>query len=196
MHGHDPTDIVGRRVVALTLDAILVAGIGAALWLGLTEPSRRACDPKVVDITGDCRVFADGPSQALWFLGLALVWAIVSGVLPGITGSSPGRSVVGIRVIGADGGPPGLSRGLLRWAMYVVDAFPYVVPYLTGLATVLTDAQHRRMGDRVARTLVVDRRGSRSASAVAPPDRPRGALLEESDRLALIDGRPPDKEHL
>jgi uncharacterized RDD family membrane protein YckC len=39
--------------------------------------------------------------------------------------------------------------------MRLVDSFPFVIPYLLGFVVALTDDEKRRLGDRVAGTLVV-----------------------------------------
>ena len=55
----------------------------------------------------------------------------------------------------ADGSPLTWGASLVRNLLRVVDGLPYCIPYVLGLILAATDAEQRRLGDRVAKTLVV-----------------------------------------
>jgi hypothetical protein len=74
--------------------------------------------------------------------------------------------VTGIRTVRDDGRPPGLLKALVRWLLWIVDGFPYVLP-LVGFITALTTVGHRRVGDMAAGTYVV--RSSAAGSPVVVP---------------------------
>jgi uncharacterized RDD family membrane protein YckC len=58
----------------------------------------------------------------------------------------------------SDGAKPTWRAATLRNVLRFVDALPYVVPYLVGAVAVWNDReQSRRLGDRVARTVVTYR---------------------------------------
>jgi uncharacterized RDD family membrane protein YckC len=154
----DPTAVVGRRVVAYIVDSLVVAAISFAAWYALTEKIPGRCVAGGVTIGGDCHGFVSGSSnRAVWLLICLATSFVVFALLPGLRGWSPGKALVGIRVIARDGGMPGVGRGIVRTLMlYFVDNFPYIIPMLVGfIAAVTDDQQHRRLGDRVAGTLVV-----------------------------------------
>lgn len=97
-------------------------------------------------------VFRDAIGVALAILAayqlVALVW------WQGRTGASPGKRLVGLRVVDAEGRPCGPVKALTRWLAWVIDGFPYCLP-VVGFAMIFTNADERRVGDRVAGTWVV-----------------------------------------
>lgn len=75
-------------------------------------------------------------------------------------GQTPGKRVMGLRVISADGAPVGLLASVVRNLLRTVDMLPF--GYALGIVTGLLDAHGRRIGDMVAGSLVVH---------VPPPER-------------------------
>src|SRR3546814_1986520 len=71
-------------------------------------------------------------------------------VLQGLTGWTIGKLITGLRVVGEDGRAPGLGKALLRWVLWVLDGFPYVLPLVGGIVA-LTTVGHRRVGDMAAK---------------------------------------------
>lgn len=168
----DPTRVIGRRVLATLIDAALIMVPSIALVTASLEylPEARLrgtgsefCDEYLAadgsrfcfDMTDvDDRVyFTDGVpgSSTLLFWGATFLLLVV---LQGLTGWTPGKLLTGIRTVGEDGRPPGLLKALVRWLLWIVDGFPYVVP-LVGFITALTTVGHRRVGDMAAKTFVV-----------------------------------------
>ncbi len=68
-------------------------------------------------------------------------------------GQTPGKRVMRIRVVRADGSPVGLYESTVRNLLRAVDFLP--VFYAIGCITMLFNRQHRRLGDIVANTLLV-----------------------------------------
>lgn len=68
-------------------------------------------------------------------------------------GQTPGKRVVGVRVVHANGTPVGFTASLIRNLMRTVDALP--IGYALGFFSCVIDPQARRLGDLVAGTLVV-----------------------------------------
>jgi uncharacterized RDD family membrane protein YckC len=164
----DPTAVVGRRVVAYIIDTFVVAIIAAIAWFALTDKIPGECVAGGVTISGDCHGFTSGSSnRGIWFLIILAAWLTVFAIVPGLRGVSPGKAIVGIRVIAREGGAPGIGRGLLRaFMLYFVDGFPYIIPVLVGFIAATTDKhEHRRLGDRVANTLVVHKNAVAQAVA-------------------------------
>lgn len=68
-------------------------------------------------------------------------------------GQTPGKRAMGLRVVAANGAPVGWMAAFVRNLMRTVDMLPF--GYAFGLASSLVDPWGRRLGDVVARTLVV-----------------------------------------
>ncbi len=76
-------------------------------------------------------------------------------ILQGLAGGTVGKLILGLRVVRPDGRRAGILRCTLRWVLSFVDTF--CCGLLPGLALALNSKGHRRLGDMVAGTLVVDK---------------------------------------
>lgn len=130
--------------------------------------------------------------DGLWITAAAtIVVAVVVLMLVPANGDgrTPGMRVTGRRVITTSGHEAHLLHHAIRTLVGIVDLFPFVVPGLMGLYAVLADADGRRIGDRVAGTMVVDAshpvRRPDPAGALAPLGSPEPAL-----RWTVPDGHP------
>ena len=92
-------------------------------------------------------------------------------------GQSPGKRLVGIRVIRSDGTPVTLSEVLIRNLVRVVDFLPSF--YGVGVVAMFVDERARRLGDMAAGTLVIHDSGAVSIEEMSPardsrvgPDQP------------------------
>lgn len=109
-------------------------------------------------------------------------------------GQTPGKRVMKLRVVNANGTPVTWLASIVRNLLRVVDVLPLC--YGFGLVASLCDAQGRRIGDLVARTLVVYVESPLRAAAmpatpaVAPPagllPAERAALVEFAERSARL----------
>ncbi|KFE70800.1 RDD family protein [Hyalangium minutum] len=68
-------------------------------------------------------------------------------------GQTPGKRLLGIRVVRMDGSPVGLYESAMRNLLRAVDFLPAF--YATGSISMLFTKQHRRLGDLLAGTLLV-----------------------------------------
>src|SRR6266511_4376982 len=106
---------VGLRLVALIIDAIIMIIISYVIAL----------------LTG-------GTSQggfSLEGVPAALSWLINFAYYIGLEvtqGGTVGKLVLGLRVTKADGSPIDWGASLIRNILRVVDAIPFVIPYLLG----------------------------------------------------------------
>jgi uncharacterized RDD family membrane protein YckC len=151
-----PTRVVGRRVVARIVDLLLVLAIAFGLFLLLTHTYPKENFKNGLVLGHTRHAFAPGTSdQAWWIAGSAVAALIILVLLPGLRGWSPGKLVTGIRLVNAEGNPPGILRSLLREILWIVDGFPgYALP-LVGFVTALATKANQRVGDLAARTFVV-----------------------------------------
>jgi uncharacterized RDD family membrane protein YckC len=74
-------------------------------------------------------------------------------VLEAFPGATVGKRVLGLRVVGPDGGRPGLTRSVLRNAGRLIDTLPAL--NILGVVLILRSPQNARFGDRIADTRVV-----------------------------------------
>ncbi len=114
------------------------------------------------DGTGFIVRSADLATGFLLYLGVAFVMFVV---LQGLTGATLGKLLVGVRVVNAEGRPPGLGRAFLRSILWVVDG-AFCGP-LIGFIAASASKGHRRVGDMAAKTFVV--RTSDTGQPIAIP---------------------------
>jgi len=95
---------------------------------------------------------------AFALIGSVFLFYIVYFILAeGITGGrSPGKRLVGIRVIRDDGTAAAALDIIVRNVLRLVDMLP--VLYTTGLVSILVHRRSKRVGDMAARTIVVKER--------------------------------------
>jgi uncharacterized RDD family membrane protein YckC len=152
-----PTQVVGRRVAALVIDLLVLAAISAIGWLALTKSAAGGCLAGGIEINGKCRGFYDSGNRTIWVVINSIADIGIFWVLQGLTGKTPGKAMMGIQVVNAEGNPPGVGRAALRSILWIVDGFPYLIPFLTGFIVALNSERNQRVGDMAASTFVVDK---------------------------------------
>ncbi len=119
-------------------------------------------------------------------VGTVLVVSLIYAVLLGVAGISPGKALVGLRVVRArDGRPVGIVVGLLRTLILGIATLPTFGLGLATLAwTALADPSGRRRGahDRWTQTIVVDVRPAPAADDEGE-ERPRQIVNLTAMRL-------------
>ncbi len=96
------------------------------------------------------------PRQGSLFLTLYLLATVLAGMaysvwFHGSVGQTPGKMILGLRVIGTTGEPIGFGIAFLRWAGTFVSALPFWLGYLW----IALDARKQGWHDKIAATLVV-----------------------------------------
>lgn len=125
-----------------------------------------------------------GVAQAILMLGLfAMQWVYGAVVEGWWRGRTPGKALLGLRVVRSDGGPIGWPEAVLRNLVRGADALPGL--YVVGLSTMAIDPRMRRLGDLVAGTMVVAQAGGQllEAPAVIGPTASERATLPPHVRL-------------
>jgi len=103
-------------------------------------------------------------------------------------GQTPGKRIVGIRVVHEDGTPIGWSASVLRNFLLVADFLPLL--YLAGVVSMCVDSSFRRLGDLAAGTLVVHApREARALRAAAAPSGERERPVATALPLTLEEQR-------
>lgn len=128
----------GRRFVALLIDTLITA----IAWVPFAETDSRE---------GVTSISWQGPD----FVVPALITLAYFVLLEGLAGATIGKVVVGTRVRSLDGTRIGLGAAAVRNLARVVDAFPYVIPYVVGAIAVNRSTTKQRLGDRWAQSVVI-----------------------------------------
>jgi hypothetical protein len=101
-------------------------------------------------------------------------------------GRSPGKMLVGLRVVRRNGLPIDLRSSLVRNLMRAVDILP--AEYLVGLISILLSSSGERLGDHVAGTIVL-RLDRPETAAEIPRMETASALILTRAQLARIGPR-------
>jgi uncharacterized RDD family membrane protein YckC len=161
----DPTNVMGRRVVAYLIDSVLLAGIVVAILAAtkdqvFTGAPAHACRELRASGISPRSCLQIGSRVYLWkgsglFLGygagfVASVLDLV--VLQAVVGASIGKLIMGLRVVDGQGQKAGVGSVILRWILLI---FVDNLCFLIGLLTASLTHPHRRVGDMAASTYVV-----------------------------------------
>jgi uncharacterized RDD family membrane protein YckC len=159
-----------RRLPAFLLDQLIRVAIVALFLLLLV----------LVGMTGILTNLG-GMVTAVFFIGWFLLDWFYGGVLETwLNGQTPGKWVMGIRVLSVDGQPINGLQAMLRNILRTVDFFPlvyYFVPAFTfGLVVMTMNKRFQRLGDIVCGTIVVVEE-RKWLTGIAKLDDPRIAQL-------------------
>lgn len=141
---------LGRRFVAWFID-LAIAGI----WISALGEYERGPGTFEASWTGWRFVVA-------WIALPALYYVLFEWLLC----ATPGKFVLGIRVRAETGRRIGFTQSLVRNLARLVDALPYVIPYLVGAIAISRSPTKQRLGDRWGKTVVIQWGTER---AVPPP---------------------------
>ena len=137
--GIDPTAVVGRRIIAWLLDNLFMAIVVLLVHRGdvaFNTDDGLSINPSVI-----------------WTITVLMVLNHVA--LTMSTGFSVGKAVTGLRVVRLiDGGLPGFRGAAGRTLPWIIPV-PFIPMVEAGL--MLASRGHRRFGDRLGGTVVVDR---------------------------------------
>ncbi|MFI9385857.1 RDD family protein [Kutzneria sp. NPDC052558] len=153
------TRVVGRRIAQGLIDRLIVFVPMLALAIGMTVSVLHQPSLWLVP-------------ELVFILGLLLGGLTVDVWIPHRTGGrTPGMRLLGLRIITEWGGTPTLGAYALRYLLVIVDGFAFAMP---GLLVMAFSPRHQRVGDLVARTLVV-------RSTAPGIDQPDDSLRQHAD---------------
>lgn len=174
------TKVVPQRVAAFIVDYLIITAFNFALFFAFASDEDEIRDKVLsgeVDLTtttygnftiGDTEYAIVGGTFWIYFLIIAAVGIGYFWVLPGIKGWTPGKALLGLRVVRDDMScPAGVGKNAIRSLLWIVDGFPYFIPNLVGFIVALTNKSNKRVGDIVAGTLVVKKEAVGQAPAAA-----------------------------
>lgn len=162
------TSVVGRRVVQYVIDYVL-AGIIPAIAYWLFD-------------RGNGIIHGFGWTIATLIALVVYLWYWV--IRPhGHHGQSFGMQLLGLRIISKDGGPASMLQLFVRGVLLIIDTLFFG---LVGLITMMASRYHQRVGDHMARTLVVRATHSGAAYGQSQFEGTAGYRVED-ERLARPD---------
>jgi uncharacterized RDD family membrane protein YckC len=142
----DETRVTGRRVLQYLLDGILSSIVPAILYAALDRGH------------GGRHVLSISLVAVLSVLCYAGYWVLRPRLADGQTF---GMQLLRVRIISKDGGPASAAQLVIRWLALILDD---LLAGLVGLVVMLLSEHRQRLGDHLARTLVV-RAGWQGAAA-------------------------------
>lgn len=130
---------------------------------------------------------AEGIMLLSWFL---LDWIYPIFFEAGKRGATPGKRLMGLRVVQATGSPITPGQAVVRNFLRFVDSMPFFT-YAFGLASCLASRRFQRLGDLAAGTVVIYDRVPVTRALVMPPPvvpvpLPVGLTADEMRALALF----------
>jgi uncharacterized RDD family membrane protein YckC len=146
-----------RRALAFLIDQIILYIIYLVFFLmGLLS---YACGHLA---QGDLFSSGVSPDMGSWFMilywgAVVMVTALYFTCFVAVTGQTPGKMVLGLKVVPADNGIMTFGMAFLRWVGYIVSSFFF---YL-GFVWIAFDRRKQGWHDKIAGTVVV--RESRGA---------------------------------
>ncbi len=172
---------VGSRFLALALDTLVQASAIAAVILVAVA---------VLVATGVAWRGIGVWVEAAALLTLFTLYYGYFGVFEALwSGQTPGKRVVGLRVLSVTGRPVSVSEAVLRNVVRVADQLPGI--YAVGILFVLVTGRNQRLGDLAAGTVVVHERPLAAHQDAGPPDRvPRsrhGAHRLAVEEIAVVE---------
>ena len=165
--------VLPRRLLALVADTLVISLLDAIVN-GTFGVAHVTSGVATTIISGGFTSFTT--QTTVDWPWLALLWVAYYIVMEALFGATLGKRLAGLRVTDLEGRRITRQAAILRNVARLLDVLP--VLYLLGGILTLTSQQHQRLGDRLARTLVVP------ASAMVSPPLPRNVRRGRAIGLA------------
>lgn len=174
---------IGTRGAAALIDLLIMLVLTGTLWYAvLSLPRLLPALRNGGDHGVTSAVLIIGQFLILWgyFVAFEAIW----------DGQTPGKRLVGLRVVRNGGGGVDVGASAARNLLRFVDFLPF--GYFVGMVSIVANQRNQRLGDLVAGTIVVRERLLRSArpSATASVPVDDGAIVVsrlDDERFALLD---------
>ena len=184
----DPTGVVGRRMAGWLVDAALICIAVLAVLLLLGDSYQRpgtATDLDVGQFGSDTAIFFRSTVAVVHLWEWAVAAAVCVGcalllfvLLPARRGWTPGLLAAELRLVDGEGRRARPRQAFVRLVAWIIDIIPGVP--VVGLVAMQLGRHHQRVGDRLARTYVVDR-----AYTDRPPTKP--VPVERDGTVTAVD---------
>jgi uncharacterized RDD family membrane protein YckC len=139
---------LGSRIIAGIVDYIIVGIVAAILFFAIFTPWMMISRPRLGMMAG----FGWG-----WFGGMFLIqfvlWLMYFSYFEGTSGQTIGKRIVHVKVTKEDGLRCDLGSALVRNILRIIDHLPFL--YILGIILIAVTNKKQRLGDMLARTIVV-----------------------------------------
>lgn len=176
---------IGTRGAAALIDLLLMLVLAGTLWFTTGSIARAVPALRALTVGGWLMaVVIIGQFLILWgyFVTFEALW----------DGQTPGKRLLGLRVVRNGGGGVDLGASAARNLIRFVDFLPF--GYFFGMIAVVANQRNQRLGDLVAGTIVVRERLLRHQRARTAPSSEPGVEAGEvilatldDERFALLD---------
>ena len=149
---------IGPRIAALIVDTIIILIVYMLVGFAMAGSFS-------FDYTGAAAypmIAASGLIMLLYFI-----------LLEGLTGATIGKRLLKIKVVRVDGSPCGIGPAVIRTLLRIIDGLPFF--YIIGMILIARSPMKQRLGDRVAKTVVI-KSGEAPVSSMPPAPAPSGAF--------------------
>ena len=136
---------LGRRFLALSVDGLLLS----AVFFSITRIVKGVWIMSPADHQWRVGWFVSDPLCMIFLVVIFLYFVVLECVF----GRTAGKWIFGIRVVGRDGGKPGLIAAFIRNLLRLVDGLPAFS--ILGAVLIKVTSEKTRVGDMVAGTRVV-----------------------------------------
>ncbi|MGQ9550694.1 MAG: RDD family protein [Roseiflexus sp.] len=165
---------IGSRFLAAIIDSALIAIAEVLLLI-------------VIGQVSSLFPFA----ESVWFaigvmLGFAVLWGYYIAFELTWNGQSPGKRLIGLRVVTEGGRPITVSGSIIRNLIRIIDFLPFF--YGIGVIAMFIDGRARRLGDLAASTLVVRERADVTLESLVAGVTPVVLPPEEDTPFAIDAG--------
>jgi uncharacterized RDD family membrane protein YckC len=179
---------IGSRFLALAIDTLIQFGVVIVVLVFSGVALRIAASTNF-----SSALFSQWGAAALIFASFLLFYGYFACFETLWNGQTPGKRIIGIRVVKTSGRPLTPAETIGRNLMRIVDSLPAL--YAIGVITALANSENKRLGDFVAGSIVV-REGSlkemmpnwqTGAARIETPQTSLGAQGLSMAELTLID---------
>jgi uncharacterized RDD family membrane protein YckC len=147
---------VGPRAVAVIIDSLIFIIFGCCFVFALA-------------LAGDGEFEQTGGPAILLQLAFGVIYYAYFIILEGTSGATLGKRIMKLRVVKVDGSQISMGDAAIRNVLRIVDGILF---YLVGAIIIWTSMDKQRLGDRVAKTIVVSTAsGSPPANQTTPEQR-------------------------
>jgi uncharacterized RDD family membrane protein YckC len=175
---------VGSRFLAVAVDTLIQVGCAVFLFLLILAGTWISS----LTVAG-----ARPWVLAVLVLGVFVIYYGYFALFESIwNGQTPGKRLVGLRVIHASGRPVSVFEAVLRNVVRIADQMPGI--YAVGIVTVFVTERSQRLGDLAAGTVVVHEHTVESPQPEVAGERAAGAALTHhgasklaAEEIAVID---------
>ena len=159
-----------RRFVAYTIDGfiisvafiILAIVAGIAYFAGAMSGDNQVW---IAELTNPERFGSFGILVTAFYL---LLYMIYFTYFHGLNGRTPGKNLLGLQVVSADGNQISFGIAFLRSAGYLVSSLLFTVPL--GFIWIAFDKRKQGWHDKIAGTVVIIREQRENAAGISIPD--------------------------